>query len=73
MPSILISLPEYLENRILSPAFTSSLRSDPSSWILPLPTATTIASIGFSLAVSGMNSPPAVLVCSSMRFTRMRS
>ena len=36
-------------------------------------TATTSASWGFSLAVSGMNSPPAVFCCSSMRLTRMRS
>src|SRR5262249_17877999 len=58
-PSSLTSEPEYLPMRILSPALTSSARTEPSSRSLPFPTAITSASSGFSLAVSGMNSPPA--------------
>ena len=58
LPSILMSEPEYLPNRMRSPALTSSGISLPSSSRLPLPTATTSPSCGFSLAESGMNSPP---------------
>ena len=56
-PSIFTSVPEYLPKRTRSPAFTSSLRTVPSSRTLPLPTAMTSPSIGFSLAVSGMMMP----------------
>ena len=45
----------------------------PSSSTLPLPTATTLPSCGFSLAVSGMMIPPLVFSSSSTRLTRMRS
>src|SRR5215468_3929913 len=59
-PSILISLPEYLPNRMRSPFFTLSGRTLPLSSALPLPTAMTSPSAGFSLAVSGMMMPPFV-------------
>src|SRR5204862_7008338 len=52
-PSILISVPAYLENSTRSPALMSSARTLPSSRILPLPTAITSPSMGFSFAVSG--------------------
>src|SRR5271167_4329386 len=72
-PSCLNSLPEYLPNRILSPAFTSIGISLPSSPYLPLPTETTLPSWGFSLAVSGMIIPPLVRSSSLIRLTRIRS
>src|SRR5581483_126071 len=67
-PSSLISVPEYFPKRILSPDFTPRGISFPSSY-LPGPTATTLPSCGFSLAVSGMIMPPLVFSSSSMRFT----
>src|SRR5713101_4258845 len=60
LSSILTSEPEYFPNRISSPT-------------LPLPTAITLASCGFSLAVSGMMIPPFLTSFSSSRSTRMRS
>src|SRR5262245_20851710 len=73
-PSILISDPEYLPNRMRSPAFTSRGMTLPSSLIFPLPTATTLPSWGFSFAVSGMMMPPALFCsCSSSRLTISRS
>src|ERR1017187_6271797 len=57
-PSILISAPEYLPNRMRSPAFTSSATRSPVSSSLPLPTAFTSACCGFSLAESGIMIPP---------------
>src|SRR6187549_2672069 len=72
-PSTFTSVPPYLPNRTLSPTFTSSARTDPSSRILPLPTAMTLPWMGFSVAVSGMMIPPAEVRSSSSRFTRMRS
>src|SRR5947207_11232939 len=45
----------------------------PSSFMRPLPAATTLACCGFSLAVSGMMMPPTRCSCSSTRFTRTRS
>src|SRR5262245_37807738 len=73
-PSILISDPEYLPNRIRSPAFTSRGMTLPSSLIFPLPTATTLPSWGFSFAVSGMMMPPVLFCsCSSSRLTISRS
>ena len=45
------------EHAVARPS-TSSLRTVPSSRTLPLPTAITSPSIGFSLAVSGMMIPP---------------
>src|SRR5690606_24594515 len=72
-PSTFTSVPPYLPNRILSPTFTSSGRTLPSSWILPLPTATTLPWTGFSVAVSGMMIPPLDVRSSSSRFTMRRS
>src|SRR5438309_5746311 len=59
-PSSLISVPEYLPNRMRSPSFTSRGRILPSSLILPLPTEITSPSCGFSFAVSGTMIPPRV-------------
>src|SRR2546428_43628 len=73
LSSILTSEPEYFPNRILSPAFTSRAIFLPFSPTLPLPTAITLASCGFSLAVSGMMIPPFLTSFSSSRSTRMRS
>src|SRR5262249_27336036 len=56
----LISEPEYLPIRMRSPALTSIGARLPSSLSLPGPTATTSASCGFSLAVSGMMIPPRI-------------
>src|SRR5437016_2669059 len=73
LSSILTSEPEYLLNRILSPAFTSSGIFLPSSPTFPVPAAIALPSCGFSLAVSGMMIPPRRTSCSSSRSTRMRS
>src|SRR6267142_137470 len=73
LSSIFTSEPEYFPNRILSPAFTSSGIFLPSSVTLPLPTAITLPSWGFSLAVSGMMIPPFLTSFSSSRSTRSRS
>src|ERR1039458_10279431 len=72
-PSILISAPEYLPNRIRSPALTSSATRSPVSSSLPLPTALTSACFCFSLAESGMMIPPTFCSPSSRRFTITRS
>ncbi len=53
LPSILISWPEYLPNRMVSPALTSSGVFLPSLSGLPAPTATTLPCWGFSLARVG--------------------
>ena len=58
LSSILTSEPDYFPNKILSPAFTSRGIFLPLSPTLPLPTAITLPSCGFSLAVSGMMIPP---------------
>ena len=58
MPSSLISWPEYLPNRIVSPALTSSGTRLPSLLILPRPAASTLPCCGFSLAESGMMIEP---------------
>src|SRR5476651_161451 len=57
----------------LSPTFTPSGCRRPSSRRLPLPTATTSPSIGFSWAVSGMMMPDLVLVSAAIGFNRRRS
>src|SRR5471030_286354 len=57
----------------LSPTFTPSGCRRPSSRRLPLPTATTSPSIGFSWAVSGMMMPDLVLVSAAIGFNRSRS
>src|SRR5207344_2082166 len=72
-PSSLISWPEYLPKRIVSPAFTSSFTRSPSSLTLPLPAALTVPRCGFSLAESGMMMPPTCCSPSSRRWTRIRS
>src|SRR5438132_12350088 len=73
LSSIFTSETEYFPNRILSPVFTSSGIFLPSSVTLPLPTAITLASWGFSLAVSGIMIPPFLTSFSSSRSTRSRS
>src|SRR6266852_4056283 len=72
-PSSLTSLPEYLPKRTRSPALTSSGVFLPSSETLPLPTAMTLPSWGFSLALSGMMMPPRRAGSSSIRLSRTRS
>ena len=54
LSSTVTSLPAYLPNRIVSPALTSRATTVPSSFFLPLPTATTFPCCGFSFAESGM-------------------
>ena len=58
LPSTLISVPPYLLTRTLSPFLTSKAILLPSSSVLPVPKAKTLASVGFSLAESGMMIPP---------------
>src|SRR6218665_1653512 len=72
-PSSLISVPAYLLKRMVSPALMSMARTLPSSSTLPLPTAMTLPSSGFSLAVSGMNRPPLDLFSSATRLMIKRS
>src|SRR5699024_2710838 len=55
------SVPPYLENTTLSPTLTSTGMRSPLSSKRPAPTATTSPSWGFSLAVSGMTRPEAVV------------
>src|SRR6478672_9721374 len=58
----------------LSPTLTSSgTRSEPFSLKRPGPTARTSPSWGFSLAVSGMTRPDAVVCSASRDLTTMRS
>src|SRR5271165_3719031 len=58
----------------VSPLDTSSgIRFEPSSSHRPGPTATTLPSWGFSLAVSGMTRPDAVVVSASLACTRILS
>src|SRR4029453_15040729 len=73
LPSILISWPAYLPNRMVSPALTSSGVTLPSFSILPFPAAMILPCCGFSLAVSGMMMPPTFCSPSSMRSTMTRS
>src|SRR5207302_4819085 len=72
-PSSLTSLPEYLPKRIRSPCLTARGRFRPSSVTLPVPTAITWPSCGFSFAVSGMRMLPCRSSCSSTRLTSTRS
>src|SRR5213075_2542293 len=58
MSSIRTSVPVYLPMRTRSPALTSRAMRAPLSSRRPAPTATTVPSSGFSLAVSGMMMPP---------------
>src|SRR2546422_1784698 len=73
LSSSFTSEPEYFPKRILSPALTSSGTFLPSSVTLPLPTAMTLPSWGFSFAVSGMMIPPFLTSFSSSRSTSRRS
>src|SRR3954452_14776897 len=56
-----------------SPTCTSSGTRLPLSSTRPGPTATTVPSCGFSLAVSGMTRPEAVVVSASLAWTTTRS
>src|SRR5688572_15489518 len=56
-----------------SPTFTSSGTRLPLSSMRPGPTAMTVPSCGFSLAVSGMTRPEAVVVSASLAWTTTRS
>src|SRR4051794_5953937 len=71
-PLYLTSVPPYLLYSTLSPTLTSSGTRAPSS-NRPGPTARTVPSWGFSLAVSGMTRPEAVVVSASLAWTTMRS
>src|SRR5207302_4169482 len=73
LSSSFTSEPEYFPKRILSPALTSSGIFLPSSVTLPLPTAMTLPSWGFSFAVSGIMIPHFLTSFSSSRSTRSRS
>src|SRR5438105_3402909 len=75
LPSILVSVPPYLLTSTRSPFFTSKGSFLPLSSVLPVPSATTTLSIGFSLAVSGMMIPPflPLFSFSSTASTRIRS
>src|SRR5213594_2117127 len=73
LPSSLISVPPYLLTSTRSPFLTSTGIFFPSSSVLPVPRATTIPSVGFSLAVSGMMMPPFLVSFSSAGSTRTRS
>src|SRR5262249_36860281 len=68
-PSMVISVPAYLPKSILFPTATPTGRRVPSSWSLPGPTARTLPSCGFSLAVSGIIIPPIFSSAASRRFT----
>src|SRR5439155_1562461 len=57
LSSSFTSEPEYFPKRILSPAFTSSGIFLPSSVTLPLPTAMTLPSWGFSLDYNDSDAP----------------
>src|ERR1700709_2482882 len=56
-----------------SPTFTSGGTRLPLSSTRPGPTAMTVPSWGFSLAVSGMTRPEAVVVSASLAWTTTRS
>jgi hypothetical protein len=68
----LTSVPPYLLYRTTSPTWTSIGIRTPSSK-RPGPTATTVPSCGFSLAVSGITKPEAVVCSASLAFTTIRS
>src|SRR5438270_9661853 len=75
LPPNLISVPPYLVASTRSPFLTSKGTFLPLSSVLPVPTATTRLSMGFSLAVSGMMIPPFLVLSSfsSTGSTRIRS
>src|SRR4051794_24495277 len=72
-PAYLTSVPPYLLYRTTSPTLTSTGTRLPLSSTRPGPTARTSPSCGFSLAVSGMTSPEAVVCSASRVLTRIRS
>jgi len=65
-PSTVTSVPDHLPNRTLSPTDTAISISSPLSLREPSPADTISPSAGFSFALSGIISPPAV----SLRFLR---
>src|SRR5699024_6496961 len=67
------SVPPYLLKMILSPTATSSGTRLPLSSTRPGPTAMTSPSCGFSLAVSGITSPDAVVCSASTVLMTIRS
>src|SRR6202171_1223568 len=71
--SSLNSLPAYLAYSTLSPTLSSIGTLVPLSRILPVPTASTMPSWGFSLAVSGSTIPLLVFSSFSTGFTTTRS
>src|SRR5829696_10073041 len=73
LPSYLTSVPPYLLKITTSPSATSSGTRLPLSSTRPGPVASTLPSCGFSLAVSGMTRPEAVVCSASSGSTRMRS
>src|SRR5436309_15908609 len=73
LPSSLISVPPYLLTRTRSPFLTSKGTFLPLSSVLPVPRATMMPSVGFSLALSGMMMPPFLTSFSSAGSTRTRS
>src|SRR5579863_3956708 len=72
-PSSLNSVPPYLANKMRSPSRTSMTARSPLSNIRPLPTAITVPSWGFSLAVSGITMPLLVISSLAAGFTTTRS
>ena len=72
-PLYFSSVPPYLEKTTVSPSLTPTGVASPLSLVRPGPTATTVASCGFSLAESGMTRPEAVVVSASTICTRTRS
>src|SRR6266566_238174 len=73
-PEYLTSVPPYLLYSTMSPTLTSiGTRLDPASSKRPGPTARTSPSWGFSLAVSGITRPDAVVCSASSGLTTIRS
>src|SRR6266704_606444 len=73
-PEYFTSVPPYLLYSTMSPTLTSiGTRLDPASSKRPGPTARTSPSWGFSLAVSGMTRPDAVVCSASSGLTTIRS
>src|SRR5580658_842214 len=73
-PEYLTSVPPYLLYSTMSPTLTSmGTRLEPASSKRPGPTARTSPSWGFSLAVSGITSPDAVVCSASSGLTTIRS
>eukprot|EP01126_Amoeba_proteus_P030865 TRINITY_DN3040_c0_g1_i5.p1 TRINITY_DN3040_c0_g1~~TRINITY_DN3040_c0_g1_i5.p1 ORF type:complete len:108 (+),score=10.47 TRINITY_DN3040_c0_g1_i5:81-404(+) len=71
-PSKFTSSPLNSDNKILSPTCTSGGVYFPSKFLIPLPTATTNASLFFFVAESGRRIPP-TFVTGLILFTSTRS